>query len=129
MDPTTLSLVERIGIPAAILIAIGWFLWKVAIPMVVKKLEEDEQARIKREEEYRKSAEEYRSFQLEEIRSLREESKEDRAQLRKIIENNSKQTAELITALHSITEQIKTMDTDITQLYHVVGEKRSLLKK
>lgn len=104
-------------------------MWKVAVPALMKKMEEAEAARVKREDEYRRSAEEYRMFQLDEIKSLRQESKEDRAQLRQIIENNSKQTAELINALHSITEQIKSMDRDITQLYHVVGERRSLLEK
>lgn len=116
MDFTTISsFIEKQGLATVLVVAFGIFLWKVAIPAILTRMEEAEQARTEREEEYRKHAEDYRIFLLEEIKLLREDAKEDRAQMRQLIS--------------TLTTAVSIMDSDITKLYNILGERRNLLAK
>lgn len=115
MLETISTFISQQGLATLLVVAIGLFLWKVAIPAALKRMEKAESERAEREEEYRGHAENYRTFLLEEIKLLREDAKEDRAQMRQLIA--------------TLTHAVSIMDGDITKLYNILGEKRNLIQK
>lgn len=115
MLDTISNFISQQGLATLLVVVIGLFLWKVVLPAALKRMEEAEKERTEREEIYRKHAEEYRTFLLEEIKLLREDAKEDRSQMRQLIS--------------TLTNAVMVMDGDITKIYNILGERRNLLQK
>lgn len=129
MDFTILiKILETQGLPVfLIVVALAFYYYKI-YPEQIKRNDDFRQERVIREEEYRKHAEEDRSFQLKELMSLREHIFLQQAKMTDAFVKNTEATVKLTSTLEIMTERIESMDNELSNVYRILGEKRNLIQ-
>jgi uncharacterized coiled-coil DUF342 family protein len=129
MSEFPLSSLSEFGVTALILLMTIYGIWRIVIPSVLKQWEETEKNRI---ESNQQIAEYYRN----EIKSAREELREDKHKLIQAFTDNTRAINHMNDTLTDLTKQItdvtvetKDLKRDIAQVYRILGEKRSLIER
>lgn len=109
-DPTTwLDILDRYGIPLAILGIIGYTLYKFIIPSVVRQLEKQQE------------------YYLVEIERLHKESSEDRKVVMDLVKQNNETNAKLQITLEGLTRQLESVQKDVSEVYKLVAREKRLI--
>lgn len=102
-------LLDRYGIPVLILMGVGYTLYKWVIPSVVRTLEAQQ------------------TYYVGEIKRLNDESREDRKVVMDLVKQNNETNAKLQVTLENLTDQIKTTQKDVAEIYRMVAKEKKLI--
>lgn len=129
LTPDIIGFIREFGITALLLLGGGWFMYKRVLPTVLARIEQDYDALIARDKEYR-------SFLVDEIRTLRIESKADKDLMRQAFERNTvafttlERTQEAVRIeLKELRGDIEEVKGDVRTVYRLVGEEKKLLER
>jgi anion-transporting ArsA/GET3 family ATPase len=106
---TWVDVLDRYGIPLAILVVIGYTLYKFIIPSVVKQLEKQQE------------------YYLNEINRLNNESREDRKVVMDLVKQNNETNAKLQITLENLSERIESTQRDVSVIYQMVAREKKLI--
>ncbi len=106
---TWVDVLDRYGIPLAILAVIGYTLYKFIIPSVVKQLEKQQE------------------YYLNEINRLNNESREDRKVVMDLVKQNNETNAKLQITLENLSERIESTQRDVSVIYQMVAREKKLI--
>lgn len=106
---TWLDVLDRYGIPLAILAVIGYTLYKFVVPSIVKQLEKQQ------------------DYYLQEITRLQNESREDRKIVTDLVRQNNETNAKLQVTLEGLTKQLENVQRDVSQVYQMVAREKKLI--
>jgi septal ring factor EnvC (AmiA/AmiB activator) len=118
-----------LGVTAALFLMTVWGIWRIVIPAVLKQWETLETTRIAREKEL---SDYYRS----EVKDAREELKDTRRDFTNALNMNTNAINSMNDTLGKLSTRIEQLSldhtelrTDISQVYRILGEKRSLIER
>lgn len=112
-----------------------WFLYRELWPFTRDKVfsrwskaqDDRETERAQQLHEYNAQAQEYRIFLLEELKTSRKDAKEDREQTRVVLTDLKCVIESVITQLKALTDKVSLLDTDVRDVYRVIGKDKSLI--
>jgi uncharacterized coiled-coil protein SlyX len=126
------TLFNSYGVTIALVL---WFLYNEAWPFVrdkifsrwAKRRDDVILERQKRLTEHNTQVNEYRAFLLEELKSTRNDAKEDREETRQVLRELKSVIENVTTQMRALTDRVITLDTDVREVYKVLGKDKSLI--
>lgn len=124
-----LTAIPNVGLAVLLVVITVWGIWKLIVPAVIKRWNDEADQRHKRELETQQ-------YYIAEIKSLRDESRQDKQMLFAAFKENTaintklEQTlSDMQAQLANVSKEVIELRTDTHEIYYLLGEKRGLLRK
>jgi RNAse (barnase) inhibitor barstar len=136
MEITWFTAVRDIGISAVLLLGIGLIIWRLILPAVIRQFDSYQLQQQKALEAAQKQQEALQAYYVAEIKSLRDEARQDKQMMFEAFKQNTESNTQLQGTLEQVNSQLSTLTTeiatvkqDMTKVYLILGTDKKLIEK
>lgn len=135
-ETTWITAVQNIGISAVLLLFVGFLIWKIVLPALIRYLEAVQSQQLKQLEDAQKQQAQQQAYYVKQIETLQADNRQNQQMMFEAFRQNVETNTQLKGALEGVTDQLTTLanevsavKNDMTKVYLILGNDKKLIEK